>query len=410
VADLYFDPQAGNDANPGTAVAPKQNPQSASYASGYRLLLKRGTTLTLDAQWVAPNFANIYLGAWGDGPKPVITVSFDPDTQSGVLAIDNRQGWTVEGIRFVRPRPTSYIPRACINLGTGTANTTFRECDFIGGADNFRIINYAANTVIERCLFEGAFTDCLWAQPNGLIVRDCDFRDYSIGDLNGDGVQTSAAQGIIIVEGCQITMPLLNIKQGIHIGGTTNAASIAYLRKNIIHNPGNATPAVLSLEGQGVIEGNIVTGNVTRGIQITSQTAGHTAAVVRNNIVMSDLSGSGIYGIVIDGAHVKDVEVRNNTLIGGWGRCVYSLSYAMPSGSTYTGGANHINCKFAGRAFWNDSATAWSSLGDAISNTTGADVGSVTRVAYPSGAYVAAPVRFTSDARRPQFSSPARAG
>src|SRR4051794_35852731 len=75
---FYVNCSSGKDTNPGTAAAPWKSLAKASAATlqpGDQLLLARGCVWNgqrLDASWAGTAAAPITVGAYGDGPRPII--------------------------------------------------------------------------------------------------------------------------------------------------------------------------------------------------------------------------------------------------------------------------------------------------------------------------------------------------
>jgi autotransporter-associated beta strand protein len=109
-ADYYVDP-SGNDANTGTsAAAPWQSlakVNATTFAPGDRILFKRGGSWTgmLYPKGSGDSTAQITLGSYGDGAKPLI------DAVGGYAAIhlNSQSYWTIEGFEVT-------------NFGDGDAN------------------------------------------------------------------------------------------------------------------------------------------------------------------------------------------------------------------------------------------------------------------------------------------------
>lgn len=367
--DLYN----GNDANDGLAEGtPKRTPSALTLADGDTIRIKAGGVWATPAAWGAQNVADVLVTTYGDGPKPIIRNGFDRDVETSTVQVENRARWTFEDIHFVRDRPSIYRGRAPLELrgSSSVGGHIIRRCDFEGGGDTFRIIQRVPGVQVIDCTFEGAYTDAFWAScGDGLWLQGCSMYGYGVGDANGDGIQLSDCVGAARIRDNEVVMPLISVKQAIFCQ-STDVSAIVYLEDNRVHNPGSSTSAVISIEGQGVIERNIATGNINRAFQITSRTAGHTVCRIANNLGVSGLDAPE-YGATIAGAHVKDVRLYHNTLIGRWARAVFIGVGATPSGSTYDGGNNAIDCmnRSGSRAFWNDGALAFASRNDNVWRT-----------------------------------------
>lgn len=379
---FHVDLDNGNDSNDGLSEgAPKRTPSSLTLADWDTIRIKAGGEWATPAAWGVQNAADVLVTTYGDGPKPIIRNGFDRDVESSVVQIENRARWTFEDIHFVRDRPSTYRARAPMEIrgASSVGGHVLRRCDFEGGGDSFRIIQRVPGVQVINCTFTEAYTDAFWAScGDGLLLLGGAMHDYGRGDAYGDGIQLSDCVGAARIRDNKVVMPLISVKQAIFCQ-STDVSAIVYLEDNRVHNPGSSTSAVISIEGQGVIERNIATGNINRAFQITSRTAGHTVCRVANNLGVSGLD-TPEYGVTIAGAHVKDVWVYHNTLIGRWARAVFIGTGATPAGSTYGGGNNAIDCmgRAGSRAFWNDGALGFTSRNDNVWRTEGMTQNAVT--------------------------------
>jgi hypothetical protein len=390
MADWYFDSANGVDANPGTEFAPKKNPHTfAGGSAGDRLLLRRGSEWMLSAVWNTATCPanNITVLPYGDPsyPRPHIGASFDGNTASATIHMRIRTGWSWSDVKVSRPLPTSDIGRSTVEVREAATGARFSYCEFSGGSDGFRVINNVAGVVLEYSEIHGAYNDGVWLQcGDGTIVRGNSIYGHGQGVDLCDGVQASEHTGTLTVEDNRIIMPLNCIKQGIHLTSVATSP-MNYVRRNRVHNPGNNNAAIISIEGNGVVERNVVTGLVGNGISFTSRATGQRTAIARYNSVISDWD-QNLYGLIVQGAHAKDVVVVGNTLVGRWSRGIYIFSTALPAGSTYTGANNVIDALGAGVAYRNDSAaTSISSSNDWLYRVTANSSGSVTLPGVQTG-------------------------
>ena len=161
-ATYYLDCSAGNDSadgrSPETAWRTRGAFQAMVFAPGDSLLLRRGTRCAgmLTPAGSGTQDAPITIGAYGDGPAPVI----DGGSQESALRLYNQQGWHIENIE------TTGGVRYGLHI---TGDTT--------PMSHFRITNVAVHDVY------GSLT----SKRSGLIVLDA-FKAATINDVIIDGV------------------------------------------------------------------------------------------------------------------------------------------------------------------------------------------------------------------------------
>jgi hypothetical protein len=381
----HFDWVNGSDANDGLSdLNPKKTPWASAWGASDALRLKRGQVFPAPTRWDITGSSQVVTDYGNDGPLPKVVNGFDSQANLDLFRLQSANNCTVENVHFMRERPFPAFNdgRAVIEMrGAGTGGHMLRGCIIDGGGDGVRVINGLTNISIVANQVFGANADAIWLEHgDNVLIHKNIIQNFGLAGAafpNGDAVQTTASTGRIVVSCNDIVMPQVSTKQAIMLGQGL-PGMVGRITGNRVHNPGSSTASILNIDGKGSIDNNICTGNIGRGIQINSTDALHNAAEIYNNIIVSALSDATYYGIVIQGAFAKDVKIYHNTMIGGFGRGVFALSDSMPPGSSYTGGNNHIDCMGAGRAFWNDSATAWESLNDNVRNVTGGAIGSVT--------------------------------
>lgn len=286
----------GNNANPGTQAAPKQNLSGIdinSLAAGSQLLFARGGAWSLGTLRFANPYvtaaAPLIVDAWGQGAAPVLRASSMNAIEfgTGVSSTPNNGGYAFRNVRLDGLNSAEWG----IFLRGNVHDVTLESIEISG----FRIAIHTQNingTVVDRLTLRNASIHHniemgLLGDANNLLVENSRFE---ANNFSGS-----------------------NFNHGIYLGGSG--------RNVVIRNNVFAYNSALA----GVCSG----GNLT----VHGQWDG---MLIEGNTVVQAAAIGTCYGIVLNGGYVSEEWFRNVTVrynrvvnVGGCGICLNSAPYAV---------------------------------------------------------------------------------
>ena len=151
---VYIDPSAETAGNGATPETPLNSWLQVSWSSNTAYLQKRGTEETLPS-YMPTNASNILLGAYGEGPRPILQTYSSESGDHGVIRMQNRTDITVRDIHARAPNLVCIV-----KLGHG--NITLYNNRFEAGiygirghtrGTNFRIIGNIIHNIRDDAVF-----------------------------------------------------------------------------------------------------------------------------------------------------------------------------------------------------------------------------------------------------------------
>lgn len=313
----FYVSTSGSDSNDGLSEAsPKRTPRDVyeMLVPGGAMLLKRG-----DA-WNDPGtpFAfvggggksNIRIGAYGDGPRPVLVCgTFRP--------LDGDHDIVIEDLEF-RFGPRSMTSFAVQWQLAVVKNVTIRRCRFFGYVDNIHVVGDAdhrsENVLIEDCVIADAGAQgVLIGDVDGLVIRGCVFDRNGWSPTSPDSpfnhnVYLTHTNGPVVFEG-NISARASSHGLQQRPGGTC--------RGNLFL----ANPIGIFLAGDGIVEGNVVIESrdmhdQPRGQGIWNDYCGDQ--IVRDNIVAFNRGASDSWGITMSNPKSGKTQRVENNIVYAW--------------------------------------------------------------------------------------------
>lgn len=282
-ATIYIDPTNNSSNQNGSISNPFNSWSKVSFVSGNTYLQKSGTTTNNRITFNGKN--NITIGAYGSGSKPIIKTS---GTGLHIIYIANSYNITVKDVELTT---TGTWSSAITIQGLNAANNIIRNCYLHNVEWGIRILTPAGGTKILNSTIRNIRDDGIFAQD----VSSIEIGYCYIADVNRK-YQVNTSESYAAGDGIQI--------------GSTNNLSFN-IHNNTIDHSSMGNKACIIVWGNnfsGVIEKNIIIGNIPKnasGIYLhqTSKTV-----VIRYNVIKNSAVGITTNASMIDAYY--------NTILG----------------------------------------------------------------------------------------------
>ena len=151
---VYIDPSVSVAGNGSSPESPLKSWSDVSWVTNTAYLQRRGTEETLPG-FLATNQSNIHLGAYGEGPRPILQTFSNQSGDHGTIRMQNRHTITVRDMHVRGPNLTCVV-----KLGHGNItlyNNRFEDSNYgIRGhsrGTNFRIIGNLIHNIRDDAVF-----------------------------------------------------------------------------------------------------------------------------------------------------------------------------------------------------------------------------------------------------------------